>query len=112
MAGTTFKRKDLNRFRKVYRYIRKKPKYVFTSDKSTIIESGHVDFSNESTKTYTFTEVYSSAPHVTATSVDNLSNSQANVNVFITSVTTTTVTFEISAPASCRVHFHAILIGP
>ena len=111
MAGTKFTKRDLNRFRKIYRYIRKKPKNIFMSDKPVTLEAFYVDFDGSSTsKTYTFTQLFDSAPYVTATSVDNLSNSQANVNVFVSTVTKTEATFEISALAECRVHFHAMHI--
>jgi len=111
MAGTKFTNRDLNRFRKVYRYIRKKPKNKYISDKPVTIESYYLDFDGSTTsQTYTFSQGFSSAPNVTATSVDNLSNSQADINVFITSITTTQVTIEISSLAECRVHFHAIYI--
>ena len=111
MSGTTFKKRDLNRFRKTYRYIRKRPKNTFFFDKPTVMEAYYIDFTGSSTTaTYNFTVAFPSAPYVTATAVDNLSNSQANVNVFINSVSTTQVQVEISSPNACRVHFHAIYI--
>ena len=111
MSGTTFKKLDKNRYRKVYRYLRKKPVITYQADKPVSMESYYIDFDGSSTSgTYNFTVTFPSAPHVTATSVDSNSNSQANVNVFVSSVTKTQVVFELSALAECRVHFHAIYI--
>lgn len=109
-----FKRRDANRFRKVYNYIRKKPVNQFVSDTGFTMVVGDVDFSNSSgpvTFTYTTadpTVVFSNVPVVTALSVDNLSNNSANVNIFITSVTTTQVQFESSAPFTGKVNFQVV----
>ena len=107
-----FKRRDGNRFRKVYNYIRRKPIDQFVSTTALTIVVGNVDFANTSgpvTFTYTTADPFvsfSNAPAVTAVSVDNLSNNSANVNIFITSVTTTTVTFE--APFTGKVNFQVV----
>ena len=99
-----FKKRDANRFRKVYSFIRRKPVDQFASDTNFKMVVGEATFTNSSgpvTFTYTTADptiTFSTAPVVTAVAVDNLSNSTANVNVFITSVTTSTVTFETSAP--------------
>jgi hypothetical protein len=112
MAKTyTFTKKDKNRYRKVYRYIRKKPKIVYCSDDDLKITVGSVIFSNSSgpiTYTWPTTVVYVSVPIVTAIAVDSESNSSADVNVFVTSITTTAVQFESSAPFTGRVHFQII----
>tara|TARA_R100000657_G_C4620544_1_gene70960 strand:- start:91 stop:447 length:357 start_codon:yes stop_codon:yes gene_type:complete len=109
-----FKRRDANRFRKVYNYIRRKPVDQFVSSTGFKMIVGDVDFSNTSGPvTFTYktanpTITFSNVPIVTALSVDNLSNSSANVNIFITSVTTTQVTFESSAPFNGKVNFQVV----
>ena len=109
-----FKRRDANRFRKVYNYIRKKPVNQFVSDTGFTMVIGDVDFANSSGPvTFTYTSAdptvsFSNVPVVTALSVDNLSNSSANVNIFITSVTTTQVQFESSAPFTGKVNFQVV----
>ena len=118
MAGTTYKKRDRNRFRKVYQYLRKKPSNTYYFDKPTIIESFYIDFDGTSTTgTYTCEQIFKpNIPYVTATAVDSQSNNQADVNVFISSVVNdpstskTVITFELSQLAECRVHFHAIWI--
>ena len=110
MAGTTFKKRDRNRFRKTYPYIRRKPINSFVSDKETILEAGSLIFSAASSATHTFTEKYDSAPFVTAIAVDTDSNDGADVNIYISNVTKTFVTFEASQEFTGAVHFHVILI--
>ena len=109
-----FKKRDANRYRKVYNYIRRKPVDQFVSDTGFSMLVGDVDFSNSSGPvvfTYTTVDpsaIFSTVPVVTAISVDNLSNNSANVNIFITAVTTTTVTFEASAPFTGKVNFQVV----
>ena len=50
-----FTRKDKNRFRKVYRYIRKKPVYEYCSDSEFGMIAGYLDFQNsDGPEVYTF----------------------------------------------------------
>ena len=115
MAKTyTFTKKDANRLRKVYRYIRKKPKFFYTCNDDFQLIVGEVTFNNTSgpvTYTYPETYTYLNIPIVTAISYDSENNSQADVNIFITSITTTAVQFESSAPFTGKVHFHAIRVA-
>ena len=105
----TFTKKDKNRYRKLYSYLRKKPDFEFCSNEDFELIVGNVTFTNSSGPvTYTFpaTASYSSVPVITAIAVDSESNSTANVNIFITSITNTQVQFESSAPFTGLVHFH------
>ena len=111
MAGTKFSKRNINRYRKIYPYVRRKPVDKYISDKPITIESYFVTFTNATSATHTFQQQFDQIPYVTAVSVDNMGNSSADVNVFISSVTKAQVTFELSAPTTCRVHFHAIYIG-
>jgi len=116
MAKTyKFFKKDRNRFRKVYSYIRKKPVYQYCSDGDFKVIVGSVTFTNSAGPiTYTYptsgpeSVTYTNAPIVTAISVDSESNDTANVNIFITAVTTSLVRFQASAPFTGEVHFHII----
>jgi len=111
MAKTVFKRKDRNRYRKVYPYIRKSPSYELCSDKEAEIEVGEISFSNSSTGTFTFASKFKGIPIITAISYDSLNNGSADVNVYVDSVTTTSVTLKTSAPLTGIVQFHAIWVG-
>jgi len=109
-----FTKRDKNRYRKVYRYIRRKPVNEFISNEMFTLIVGKADFSNTSGPvTITFTDFDSAAsfinaPVVTSVSVDSIGNNTADVNVFVTSVTTTGVTFESSAPFTGEVHFQVV----
>lgn len=101
--------RDKNRFRKTYNFIRRKPRPEGVSD-DVLIESGDVTFTATDEATYNFTKSFSSAPYVTATAYDSESNDEANVNVYIKSVSTTSVVFGTSASFTGRVHFQAIAV--
>ena len=112
MAKTySFTKRDKNRFRKIYSYIRRKPVDQYCSDGDFKLIVGDVDFDNTAgpvTYTYPTSVAYSNAPVITAISYDSNSNGSADVNIFITSITTTTVQFEASAPFSGKLNFQII----
>ena len=99
-------RRDHNRYRKVYPFIRRKPFYVTEADVTFESSTATVTASDE--VTITFTTNFSSAPYVTATAYDSLTNGTANVNAYIISVSTTQVTIGFSASFTGEVHYHAI----
>ena len=108
----TFKRRDKNRFRKVYRYIRKKPVYEFCSPHEFEMIAGYVDFvETDGPVTYTYppSVIFSTAPIAIVTSVDSLSNNQANVNAFVSSISTSNLKISVSDKFSGRVHF--VIVG-
>ena len=99
---------DMNRYRKIYNFIRLKPS-LQTGATDVIAESGEINFTNSDSQTHSFTKSFSSAPFVTATAFDSAGNEEANINVFITAVSTSAVTIKTSATFTGKVHFHAIL---
>jgi len=112
MGSTKFKKRDKNRFRKVYPYLRVRPKNSYVADKEVIIEAGDISFTDTNGPvTYTFTETFVSTPTVTAISVDSESNNTADVNIFIDSISTTQIQFSSSAAFTGKVHFQAIMVG-
>ena len=111
MAGIKFKKRDLNRFRKVYPFIREAPVESYMTDEAFIIEIGEVAFSDSSEVSYLFVETFTSAPAVAAISLDSESNNSANVNIFVSSVSTTGVTFKSSQNFTGKVSFHLVQIG-
>ncbi len=111
MAKTyKFTKKDKNRFRKIYRYIRRKPvlQYCSDSDFKLVVEKSISTHFWPVTFTFPTTVVYTNVPVVTAISYDSNNNNSANVNIFITSITTSAVQFESSAPFTGKVQFHII----
>jgi hypothetical protein len=118
MACKTYKfqRRDRNRYRKVYRYIRKKPRWEYCSDGQFTIISGQAEFSNTAGPvTVLFADCDATAsflqvPSVTATAVDSEDEGAADVNVFITSITTDQVQISVSAPFKGTVHFQVVSV--
>jgi len=111
MASTKFKKRDKNRFKKVYPYLRVRPKNHYCADREVVMEIGAATFTDEDSSIYVFAEHFKSAPNITAIAVDSESNDTANVNVYVTAVTTTSVKFVASSNFTGQVHFHAIMIG-
>ena len=98
--------RDKNRFRKIYSFIRRKPHNVPEGD--VIYDSGSKVVLGADEVTVTFTTTFTSAPAVTATAYDSSSNEQANVNTYIKTVSTTSVTIGFSASFTGSVHYNAI----
>ena len=111
-SGTKFKKRDLQRWRKIYPYIRRQPRYVLESEKEATLEVGAIDFNNSSSGTYTFNEYFQSAPTITGLSVEIPGNESADVNVFVRLVSTTQLEIETSQAFTGKVHLHAIWIKP
>ena len=109
-----FKKRDGNRYRKVYSYIRKKPIDQYVLDEPFTMIIGDVTFTNSSgpvTFTYTTADPvinFSKIPVITAIAIDSSSNNATSVNIFVTSITTTAVQFESSAPFTGTVNFQII----
>ena len=111
MGSTKFKKRDLNRFRKIYPYIRRSPVWAYCADKAVTIEIGSITFTDANSGTHTFTETFDDIPTCTAVACDSEGNSSADVNVFIDSVTKTSLTISTSNNFTGKVEFHAILVG-
>lgn len=95
---------DLNRYKKVYPLIRTRPVY----DDLNMLGQGSsevavLDFVDSHEETYTFTETYTQIPVIAATAAEE------NVNVFITSLTNTTVTIESSSNFTGKVHIQVFV---
>ena len=98
------KRYDANRRRKTYPFIRRVPVYKYEGDNQVIIETASVTFSATDEVTHTFTESFTAAPVVTLTAKSD------NVNVYISVVSTTSVTINASATFTGTVEMHAIQV--
>ena len=103
------KRTDLNRQKKIYPYIRRKPIYGYLDVEENIsigvkaeIEVAEINWSNSDTHTHTFTTTFTDIPKVVAISKDD------NINVYVESVTLLDVTIRASAPSSESAYIHAV----
>lgn len=94
---------DANRVRYTYPLLRRAPVYgKIAAGGASTVEVATINFSNAETGTYTFKDsaFYTSIP------VCVISPEDENVNVFITSLTTVSVTVGSSAPFTGKVHVH------
>ena len=82
----------------------------YCSDVAVEIEVGEIVFTNTDTGSYTFESTFETVPHITAISYDSESNNTANVNIYVDSISITSVTIKASAAFTGKVHFHAIRI--
>ena len=111
MGSTNTTSVDRNRLGRTYPSVRRSPKNVVISTNSLIAETGEVTFTDATSGTYTFRETYTSAPNVTITPVDSSGGLTANVGVHITSVTTSAVAIQSTAPFTGTVHVQVMSIG-
>ena len=110
MATVALKKRDLNRFTKVYPYARFEKREVTEASEDFRVETGEISFVNEEgPKIYNFVSSFTSAPAISAISVQTTAN--ADVNVFVNSVSTTSVSFSVSAPFTGKVSFSAIQVA-
>lgn len=110
MASTHFKKHNFNRFKKVYPFVHRERREGLISEVDTILEIGEITFNNQEEVSYTFVELFPSAPFITATPYDFNGNALAGVNVFIDRTSTASFTVKSSAAFTGRVQFHAIYI--
>jgi hypothetical protein len=89
--ATVFRKTDLNRYAKTYPFLRKEPHYTYKSQTPVVLESIVLPFSGNDEVTYSFLNSYSSVPVVIATSQND------SFNVFVKSVTTSSVTIGASS---------------
>ena len=110
MGFTTFRRRDGQRFKKVYPRVRKTPRFFTISDATMTVESAKVVMTNAPSGQYTFETSFESIPTVELTS-EASSDDQGMVTTFITSLTTTKVIWETSAPFTGTIHIQVITVG-
>ena len=110
--------RDQNRYRKVYRYIRKKPKPLVCNDDnfSSFTWGAHLAyFNNQSELLHDFACCFKTPPAIIATTVQrDLEASAANnpnFNVFITDITTSTCIFRTSGYYTGYVYYQALEDG-
>jgi hypothetical protein len=107
VGATTFKQRNLNRFRKVYPGIRKSPITAYISDEQAAIEAATLTLSNEDTYTYTFINKYDSAPTVIATATGEF----ADVNVFVKSVSLVDAVISTSENYTGDIYIQVMWVG-
>jgi hypothetical protein len=93
---------DINRMKKTYPLIRKKPKFVDFTDAGEIagVEVATLTFANSSSEIYPFTKNYVALP------ICVISAESDDVNVYISALALDTITVESSFPFTGKVHLH------
>jgi hypothetical protein len=105
-------KRDKNRFRKTYPYLRRKPVLETVlgggSNISDIVV-GIISYNKTDVGTHTFSTPFSTIPIITAIAAETPGGSPANVNVYVELVDLSTVQIRVSdANFVGNVHFHAI----
>jgi hypothetical protein len=93
-----------NQYRKVYPRIRKRPQYATLGAAGVAVETALLTFSGTSEATYTFTKTYTQYPVVSAVAAGD----DNNINLFISSISTTSVTISASTPFHGTGHLVAV----
>ncbi|MDB4337424.1 hypothetical protein OAA09_00240 [bacterium] len=110
MGRAKFKKRDRNRFRKTYPYMRTRPVMEYMAGKETIMETGAITFADTVSGIYNYISSFPVAPTISATAYDSEGLHAAGVNVYIQNVTTSQVTIGVSEKFTGTVHIHAIYI--
>ena len=105
MASTKTRTRNRNRFGKQYPLIRRRPVNELVTEYETIIEVATLTFNNASAITYFFEQFFPDIPSVTATAKD------VGVNVFISSISTTSVTVETSDAFQGSVYMQVMYVA-
>ena len=102
-------KRDKNRFRKTYPYLRRKPVFENVLGGVSEIEVGIISYNKTDVGTHTFTTTFNSVPTITAIAAETSGGSPANVNVYVELVDLNAVQIRVSdANFVGSVHFHAI----
>ena len=111
MSFTKTRSRDANRWVKKYPLVRVRKVGVLVTDKETYVEVEELTFSGQASISYNFKSAFPDTPVVTATALDSQENSAANVNVFIKSVTKSSVEIGVSDDFTGIVMLQAIYVA-
>jgi hypothetical protein len=110
MGFTKFTKRDRNRYKKIYPFVKRTPRWAYMSPVNFQMEVGELSFEGETYKSFSFGEAFppppESAPIITVTSLDP--NQAINATVF--NVSHTGADVSVSNPYHGSVVWHAIWI--
>ena len=110
MGSTTFKKIDRQRFKKIYPALRKTPRIATISDKSVLLESHSIPFTEASgatRATYNFTSQFENIPTVT----HGINSDEGDMVIArIIELTLTRVVVEVSAPFNGSVDIQVLQV--
>tara|TARA_B100000214_G_scaffold278431_1_gene208137 strand:+ start:1431 stop:1778 length:348 start_codon:yes stop_codon:yes gene_type:complete len=110
MGRAKFTKRDRNRFRKTYPYMRTRPVMEYMAGKETIMETGAADFDGDVSVTHNWISSFPIPPTVSLTAYDDSGLEASGVNVYIQDVTTEKVTIGVSEAFTGTVHIQAMYI--
>ena len=110
MGYTKFTKQDRNRYKKIYPFVKRTPRWAYWSDVNFQMEVGEVEFAGETYLSFEFENPFPEPPEdppvVTATSLD----AQHAVNVTVFNVSHKGADVSVSNPYYGKVTWHAIWI--
>ena len=110
MSYTKFTKRDRNRFKKIYPFVKRTPRWAYCSPVNFQMEIGEVDFNGETYKSFSFDMPFPPPPEnppvVTVASLDP--NEAVNPSVF--NVSYTGADISVTNPYRGKVMWHAIWI--
>jgi len=107
----TYTTRDLNRFIKVYPYVRFPQRIVYQYDsiQGEPVEAGKIAFNDSDEEIYTFTETYTSIPSAVI-STNDAGSGLSNVSITITAISTLSMTVKSSSKFTGQVHVHVAVV--
>ena len=107
----TYTTRDLNRFIKVYPYVRFPQRIVYQYDsiQGVAVEAGKITFTDSDEEIYTFTETYTSIPSAVI-STNDAGSGLSNVSITITAISTLSMTVKSSSKFTGQVHVHVAVV--
>ena len=97
---------DKQRQKMIYPFVGYSKKPILSEELDVTIDKGSISFTSSDSESETFTEASTSVPKVTPVPVG--SDDTVNVNLYITSVSTSGFTVEASAPFTGTVDWIAV----
>ena len=111
MGSTKFTKRNVNRFKKIYPWVQRTPRFALISNKDAILEAAEVSFNDDDEVIYKFVEVYTETPTATAIAKDSAGNDLADVNIFVSSISKTQVTLAASQKFTGSVYVQIVWIS-
>lgn len=108
----TYTTRDLNRYIKIYPYVRFPQRIVYQYDaiQGESVEAGKITFTDSDEGIYTFTGTYTAVPSVTISTVDSATNGLTNVSITVTAISTLSMTVKSSSKFTGQVHVHVAAV--
>ena len=110
MSKLRLKIRDQARFQKKYPLTRHLPKTRLISDQVFEMETHKVNIAGQEEVTLEWSAAFSETPNVVVTFIAT-DKTQGDVNVYLSSVSTTQITINLSATATGVMHVQATVLG-